>query len=787
MASICRMASAVDPVTLGFTSLAIIAVVLAKARRGSADMAAREARPAAAAKATAKANVATTAAAMAEQAERRRELEVAVAARKRAVPEEVRTVLDGEFDVLYAHDLDEAKRVSRVVAEWLVGAHAAAHDDPATKRLARLVLGVFRFAANMEWLIVFKDPYQSGLRAHLAWLGAPLGEAFARGRLRAVLGGMTLPRHTLVRAALGEDGALRSDIAGVVPVPAAWSFHGPAAERQRHERIFIHMLKMLAMALNEVFHAKVRDVLAEHVMAGEGIMAKNKDGSWRLTPEKGVARMEGKRLADHKPESGCRPGFNIDVLRVLGVCPSPAALKAALAALGARFEGCGRVKSGFDAEDASDRFHLRTLLANILVGFGLTFAQLVAKPGVAEMWRAHAERGERGAMPRGRWRTEAAAAWAVLASDELGVQPVRFICEVQLVLEDVYEMRKRMHEPYKGLRADGCRMLHADMLSEARKVDRDAQFTRDGDTTLKRACRDGDVAVARAMLKRGKFTEGEVGGAFVVGCVSGRVDALLPTLARWCGEAQWHEAWHRAGSAKVASEMGAAVVAALLGSVPAAGVDAVGGGGLTALRRAAEGGHVRAVQALLAAGAAVDRSGLGGETPLWAAAFEGQEAVARLLIAAGANVDRAKETGSTPLFVAAVKGHDALVAVLVEQSAGAAVDLAAGNGCTPLFVAAENGHDAAVKLLLDAGADATKSCGRFGTPLAKAGEKGHRDIVALMLAERTVVEAVPVAEPVVAEKAIAGGGGALAVAVSAPNGGGAQTDDGALTSASDSD
>ena len=68
------------------------------------------------------------------------ELAAAIAARKADAPPEVRTVLDGNLDAI--DDDDENKRVSRVVAEWLVSAHAKAHEDRATKRLARLVLGV---------------------------------------------------------------------------------------------------------------------------------------------------------------------------------------------------------------------------------------------------------------------------------------------------------------------------------------------------------------------------------------------------------------------------------------------------------------------------------------------------------------------------------------------------------------------------------------------------------------------------------------------------------------------
>ena len=56
-------------------------------------------------------------------------LKEAIEALKAAAPEEVRTVLNGGLDAVYA--TDEHKRVSRVVAEWLVDALAKAHSDPA--------------------------------------------------------------------------------------------------------------------------------------------------------------------------------------------------------------------------------------------------------------------------------------------------------------------------------------------------------------------------------------------------------------------------------------------------------------------------------------------------------------------------------------------------------------------------------------------------------------------------------------------------------------------------------
>ena len=112
------------------------------------------------------------------------------------------------------------------------------------------------------------------------------------------------------------------------------------------------------------------------MVAGEGVMQKNQDGTFRLTPSKGFARMETKRLTDHLMALGCRPGLNIDGLRGIGVCEAAEQLRAAQKALGKAFEGGGRVKSGFDVEDGSAFFHLRTVLTNVVADFGMTFAEL---------------------------------------------------------------------------------------------------------------------------------------------------------------------------------------------------------------------------------------------------------------------------------------------------------------------------------------------------------------------------------------------------------------------------
>jgi ankyrin repeat protein len=685
------------------------------------------------------------------------DLPAAVAARKAAAPPEVRAVVDGSFNDLMGmggRTDGERKRISRAVVPWLVEAHAAAHGDPATKRLARLVLGRSEFSTNLKWAECW-ERYKELLHHRLAALGAPLGEAAEREGTCAVLGAVTLPPHELVAAdrtrcaAAGRKHVLRSDMAGVVPLPSEWAFDEPVA-RQRHERVFVHMLVMMAQALNEQFHAMMREVLGPHIVAGEGVMAQNADGSWRLTPEKGVARMECKRVTDHAGARGCRPALNIDVLRVIGVCMTAEQLMAAVAALGARFGGCGRVKNGFAIRDASFMFNLRTLMTNLVVDFRCTFAQLAARPGIAAMWEAHATRSvPQGGTPRERWRAEAAEALAILTGGEFADKPVLFICEAQMLLDNVYQVRKHMHEMYKGYRADTDVLLYQDMVSETHKVEREALFAADGGTALRAACRDGDVAAAARLLPAAG--EAERGDAFAVACARGRgaLLAALPALVRGNGmirAAMTMAGWQRAASFDAAVDMDSDVLAALLAAGGQGAVDRLDPESMTPLMRAARGGHEHAVRRLLELGAVVDRRSCGGRggTALHMAAYGGNDAVVRRLLEAGADprCGDGRNDGATALHAAVQQGHGGVVELLI--AAGAPTRDLGGprsSGTNVLLCdAAHGGHEAVLAQLLAAGAAIDEKDFTGFVALTRAARNGHESAVALLLAAGAEVD-----------------------------------------------
>ena len=154
--------------------------------------------------------------------------------------------------------------------------------------------------------------------------------------------------------------------------------------------------------------------------------------------------------------------------------------------------------------------------------------------------------------------------------------------------------------------------------------------------------------------------------------------------------------------------------------------------------RRAESDRPQAVQALIAAGAKVNVAGRGGVTPLSAAAYNGRLKIVDVLLTHGADANQRDNTGKTPLLYAAARGFKSVVDRLL--ATGIDVNAAYGNDLTVLMWAAGHADDVPVDdgvtlvtALLDKGAkiDAVDDRGR--TALMTAAERGHDEIVALLL------------------------------------------------------
>lgn len=132
-----------------------------------------------------------------------------------------------------------------------------------------------------------------------------------------------------------------------------------------------------------------------------------------------------------------------------------------------------------------------------------------------------------------------------------------------------------------------------------------------------------------------------------------------------------------------------------------------------------------------------------------------EKALLELMLQRGADVNAQTHAGITPLFICAQYGQPELAEVLIQY--GADPNLAPDTGCTPLMWTTRRGDVSMTKLLIEAGTnvDAQVSasnpsaclCSRFEsggwhfgtdclapvTALALAAERGHYDIVELLL------------------------------------------------------
>ncbi len=128
--------------------------------------------------------------------------------------------------------------------------------------------------------------------------------------------------------------------------------------------------------------------------------------------------------------------------------------------------------------------------------------------------------------------------------------------------------------------------------------------------------------------------------------------------------------------------------------------------GFSAVHRAASGGHVKAVETLLEAGADVNvRQETYQGTPLQYAANEGHAEVAKILLKGKAKIDAVDTFGRTPLMWAAMAGKKDVAEVLLSKDAD--VNAKTGTGWTALEYARKRGHKAIAELLIEHGAEET--------------------------------------------------------------------------------
>ena len=153
-----------------------------------------------------------------------------------------------------------------------------------------------------------------------------------------------------------------------------------------------------------------------------------------------------------------------------------------------------------------------------------------------------------------------------------------------------------------------------------------------------------------------------------------------------------------------------------------------------ALLDAARAGNLEAAKQHLVAGADVNFRNQQGFTPLHVAAQKGHNKVAELLIAKGANVNTSgRLIGTTPLDSAALLGHKEMVELLIDS--GADINPQIITGETPLQRAEQRGHSAIAEILRKHGGKAGE------VTLQLAILKGQKDVAKSLITEGADVNA----------------------------------------------
>ena len=334
------------------------------------------------------------------------------------------------------------EREHRHALAWLKLAFPLAHKDSDTKHWIKRLLAVNYFTGNMSYMEIL-EPLRTFCGERLLLAGAPLQALFQTdGDVRGLAELAPAPLEAVAHVA-----HLRQDhpAVGLAPPP------GADPTTLEGESVYIHFLRLVALALNEKFQT-----LVERVVDPLG-------GEHKGCAIKGDARMRNKALAadDHRYATKPRPALNIDIVRCCVTFNDVASLRrgveAVVAAVARDGGGVGRVKNGFKLEEAeaARSFHYRSFMVNLVVDFGCTFGEACGTTEVAKAFDAHvnAWKARNPNVPWGRWRKEARAALDAVKSEAMSKRRAVMVCEVQFLLRPYLDARREMHLLYKVVRA----------------------------------------------------------------------------------------------------------------------------------------------------------------------------------------------------------------------------------------------------------------------------------------------------------------------------------------------
>ncbi len=199
--------------------------------------------------------------------------------------------------------LEELSRHAPEVVSWLKKNLSLAHTDENIKSTIKAVLGAPRFAPNLEYFGLWEDLIEDCKRQALE-IGQGMKRYYDTHELSVVLGRKAIPstfgkfqmragenQFVVVRCSQKEC-ARRQDEA-MHPLESGIFPQNEAHSQVWNEKCFIHVLRMVAMAIDLMYQEIVRK------------MCEDCNGSFRDTEIKGFVRMKNKCISkeDHYHET----------------------------------------------------------------------------------------------------------------------------------------------------------------------------------------------------------------------------------------------------------------------------------------------------------------------------------------------------------------------------------------------------------------------------------------------------------------------------------------------------
>ena len=194
--------------------------------------------------------------------------------------------------------LEEMSRHAPEVVSWLKKNLSLAHTDENIKSTIKAVLGSPRFTPNLEYFGLWEDLIEDCKRQALE-IGQGMKNYYDTHELSVVLGERAIPstfgkfqlrageNQFVVERCSQEECARRQD-------ECMWIFPQNAAHSQVwNEKCFIHVLRMVAMAIDLMYQEIVQKICEDCY------------GSFRKTEIKGFIRMKNKCISmlDHYYEA----------------------------------------------------------------------------------------------------------------------------------------------------------------------------------------------------------------------------------------------------------------------------------------------------------------------------------------------------------------------------------------------------------------------------------------------------------------------------------------------------